>query len=218
VVATITHQLKTPLTSILGYAMILRKRADTLSEQQREEFIGVIEEQGNRILSLIENLLQSTRVDAGLARLQRVEVDLGGLVRALSQEMATGRQRTIEIDVPAKELGLYSDPAALEHVVTNLLDNALKYSAPDTVVRAEVFEADAEVLLSVSDEGVGISADELPYVFERFRQTSNARGAASVGLGLYIVQSLVSALSGRVWVESEPGKGTTVTVALPRRR
>jgi len=85
-------------------------------------------------------------------------------------------------------------------------------------VRAEVFEADAEVLLSVSDEGVGISADELPYVFERFRQTSNARGAASVGLGLYIVQSLVSALSGRVWVESEPGKGTTVTVALPRRR
>jgi signal transduction histidine kinase len=218
VVATITHQLKTPLTSILGYATILRKRADTLSEEQRGEFVGVIEEQGNRILSLIENLLQSTRVEAGLGRLQRVEVDLGGLVRAVAHEMATGRQRAIDIDVPVKNLGLFSDPAALEHVVTNLLDNALKYSAPDTTVRAEVFEADGEVLLSVSDEGVGISADELPYVFERFRQTSNARGAASVGLGLYIVQSLVSALAGRVWVESEPGKGTTVTVALPRRR
>ena len=218
VVASVTHQLKTPLTSLLGYATILRKRADTLPLDQRDEFIGVIEEQGYRILGLIENLLQSTRVEAGLGRLQRVPVDLSGIVRTVAREMGTGRQRTIEIDVSPNELGLFGDPAAMEHIVTNLLDNALKYSEPNTVVRASVFEGDGEVLLTVSDEGVGIASDELPQVFDRFRQASNARGHSSVGLGLYIVHSLVIAQGGRVWVDSELGKGTTFTVALPVRR
>jgi len=218
VVASVTHQLKTPLTSLLGYATILRKRADTLPLEQRDEFIGVIEEQGYRILGLIENLLQSTRVEAGLGRLQRIPVDLSGIVRSVAREMGTGRQRTIEVDLAQHELGLYGDPAAMEHVVTNLLDNALKYSEPDTVVRVAVFEGDGEIMLTVSDEGQGISADELPQVFDRFSQASNARGHSSVGLGLYIVHSLVIAQSGRVWVDSELGKGTTFTVALPVRR
>ena len=218
VVASVTHQLKTPLTSLLGYATILRKRADTLPSEQRDEFIGVIEEQGYRILGLIENLLQSTRVEAGLGRLQRVPVDLSGIVRSVAREMGTGRQRTNEADVAPQELGLFGDPAAMEHIVTNLLDNALKYSEPDTVVRAVVFEGEGEVLLTVSDEGMGIAADELPQVFDRFSQASNARGHSSVGLGLYIVHSLVIAQGGRVWVESELGKGTTFTVALPVRR
>jgi signal transduction histidine kinase len=218
VVASVTHQLKTPLTSLLGYATILRKRADTLPLEQRDEFIGVIEQQGYRILGLIENLLQSTRVEAGLGRLQRIPVDLSGIVRAVAREMGTGRQRTIEVELAQHELGLYGDPAAMEHVVTNLLDNALKYSEPDTVVRAVVFEGDGEILLTVSDEGQGIAADEVSQVFDRFSQASNARGHSSVGLGLYIVHSLVIAQSGRVWVDSELGKGTTFTVALPVRR
>jgi signal transduction histidine kinase len=218
VVASVTHQLKTPLTSLLGYATILRKRADTLPIEQRDEFIGVIEEQGYRILGLIENLLQSTRVEAGLGRLQRIPVDLSGIVRAVAREMGTGRQRTIDVELSPHELGLFGDPAAMEHIVTNLLDNALKYSEPDTVVRASVFEGDGEVLLTVADEGMGIAADELPQVFDRFSQASNARGHSSVGLGLYIVHSLVIAQGGRVWVESELGKGTTFTVALPVRR
>jgi signal transduction histidine kinase len=218
VVASITHQLKTPLTSLLGYASILRKRAESLPLEQRDEFIAVIEEQGYRILGLIENLLQSTRVEAGLGRLQRVPVDLSGIVRAVAREMGTARQRTIETDLSPNELGLFADPAAMEHVVTNLLDNALKYSEPNTIVRADVFEGEGEVLLTVADEGMGIDPEELPHVFDRFRQTANARGHSSVGLGLYIVQSLVAAQGGRVWVESEQGKGTTFTVALPVRR
>jgi len=218
VVASVTHQLKTPLTSLLGYATILRKRADTIPVEQRDEFIGVIEEQGYRILGLIENLLQSTRVEAGLGRLQRIPVDLSGIVRTVAREMGTGRQRTVEVDLAQHELGLYGDPAAMEHVVTNLLDNALKYSEPDTTVRVAVFEGDGEIMLTVSDEGQGISADELPQIFDRFSQASNARGHSSVGLGLYIVHSLVIAQSGRVWVDSEVGKGTTFTVALPVRR
>jgi signal transduction histidine kinase len=106
----------------------------------------------------------------------------------------------------------------MEHVVTNLLDNALKYSTPDTVIRVAVFEGDGEILLTVADEGQGIAADELAQIFDRFSQASNAHGHASVGLGLYIVHSLVIAQAGRVWVESELGKGATFTVAFPVRR
>jgi signal transduction histidine kinase len=218
VIASVTHQLKTPLTSLLGYATILRKRAETLSVEQRDEFLSVIEDQGQRILHLIENLLQSTRVEAALGRMQRVRFDIGGMLRAVAREMGTGRQRTIEVHIPVREVELFADPAAMEHVITNLLDNALKYSDPSTAVRAEVFEGDGEVLLTVTDEGLGIQPDELPSIFERFHQTSNARGHSSVGLGLYIVHSLVSAQGGRVWADSEVGKGTTFTVALPQRR
>jgi signal transduction histidine kinase len=218
VVATITHELKTPLTSLLGYASILRKRADTLSSDQRAEFVGVIETQGQRILRLIEDLLQSTRLEAGIGRLQRVPLDLAGIVRLVSHEISTGRQRNIKVDAPDHDLGLFGDPAAMEHVVTNLIDNALKYSSADTSVTVTIFGGEGEVLFTVADEGVGIDPSDLPTIFERFQQASNARGRASVGLGLYIVHSLVHAQGGRVWVDSEVGKGTTFTVALPRRR
>src|SRR5437879_11711006 len=98
--------------------------------------------------------------------------------------MGIESKKTIELDLPQHELGLFGDPAAMEHVVTNLLDNALKYSEPDTVVRVAVFEGDGEIMLTVSDEGHGISGDGLPQIFDRFSQASNARGHSSVGLGL----------------------------------
>jgi signal transduction histidine kinase len=217
VVASITHELKTPLTSLLGYASILRKRADSLSPQQRDEYIGVLEQQGQRILHLIEDLLQSARMEAAPGRLQRSPLDLASLARAVGNEMSIARARPVEIDVHDEDLGLFGDRSAMEHVLTNLVDNAMKYSDDGSVIRIGMAESDAEVVLSVSDSGVGIASEDLPHIFERFRQASNARGHSSVGLGLYIVSNLVAAHGGRVWAESEHGKGTTVFVALPRR-
>jgi signal transduction histidine kinase len=150
--------------------------------------------------------------------LLRAPLELARIVRDVSSELATARGRRIEVDVPSGDLGLFGDPAAMEHVVTNLLDNAFKYSAPESVVRVGIDEREVFVLLSVSDDGVGIAPEEIPHIFERFRQTSNARGGSSVGLGLYIVRNLVEAHGGRVWAESERGKGTKLNVVLPRRR
>lgn len=217
-IAGITHELKTPLTSLLGYATILRKRARTLSHEQRDEFVAVMEKQGQRILRLIEEMLQSSRLEAGLTKLQRLPLNPGMIVSELAREISVGRGRSIEVNVPRDNPELFGDPAAIEHVVTNLIDNALKYSDDDTTVHLSVVEDEGEVLLQVRDEGMGIDPEELPFIFERFQQSSNARGRASVGLGLYIVRNLVAAHGGRVWAESELGKGTTFTVALPRRR
>ncbi|MFA5890354.1 MAG: ATP-binding protein [Actinomycetota bacterium] len=215
-VASVTHELKTPLTSLLGYAIILRKRAADLSAQQRDEYIAVMQEQAERILRLIEELLQSSRLESGKSRLRRAPLDLAAVAGRVATELAAARDREILVETPSHDLGLYGDEAAMEHVVTNLVDNALKYSSG--TVRIGLFEGDGEVLLTVADEGEGIDPEELPHIFERFQQASNARGRASVGLGLYIVRNLVSAHGGRVWADSKRGKGTTFTIALPRRR
>jgi signal transduction histidine kinase len=217
-VAQVTHELKTPLTSLLGYATILRKRADTIAPEQRTEFIALMEKQGQRILRLIEELLQSSRLDSGQTKLQRAHVDLPAIARDVAREIGTGRGRQITVDAPPEDLGLFGDAAALEHVLTNLIDNALKYSGDDTTVRIAIGEGEGEIFFTVSDEGRGIPADQLTSIFERFQQASNARGGGSVGLGLYIVRSLVQAHGGTVWADSDIGKGTTFTVTLPRRR
>lgn len=216
IVAGVTHELKTPLTSLLGYAQLLRKRGDSLTGPQRDEYIDVIERQTQRILHLIEGLLQSSWMESSVGRLERRPVDLVGLSRAIAKEMGTARGRTIEVEAPPEDLGLFGDPTAIEHVLTNLLDNALKYSQGDVVV--SLSEGEGEVLVSVRDEGAGIAAEELPHIFERFRQANDRRGDGSVGLGLYIVRNLVEAHGGRIWVESEQGRGARFTVALPRRR
>ena len=216
IVANVTHELKTPLTSLLGYAQLLRRKSEDLEPQERTEYVDVIERQAQRVLHLIEGLLQSSRLEGGLGRLERRPLDLSALVRAIAEETSVARGRRITVAAPQEDLGVFGDPTAIEHVITNILDNALKYSTGD--IDITLHEGEGEVLLSVRDTGSGISDDELPYIFERFRQAQNATGNGSVGLGLYIVRNLVEAHGGRVLVESEEGKGSTFTVALPRRR
>jgi signal transduction histidine kinase len=128
------------------------------------------------------------------------------------------RSHALEFDVPHKDLGLYGDATAIEHVLTNLLENAIKYSKPETTIRFSVEELGNEIHIKIADEGQGIEPEDLPFIFERFRQApGNNKARNSVGLGLYIVRSLVNAHGGRVWADSKLEQGTTFTVALPRR-
>lgn len=213
-VAGVTHGLKTPLTSLLGYATILRRRHETMASDQRAHVIESMQDQAERIMRLIEELLRSSRADEAVP-LQRVPVDLAEIARRVAGELGSARGRSIDVDVPDGDLGLYGDPPALEHVVVNLVDNALKYS--DGPVEVRVDGTDGAVVLTVRDHGRGIAPDDLPHVFDRFRQAANARGGSSVGLGLYIVRNLVHAHGGTVRADSDSGKGTTFTVSLPRR-
>jgi signal transduction histidine kinase len=218
-VAAITHELKTPLTSLLGYASILRKRVDALPKDRREQFFEIIQRQGERILKLIGELLESSRMESGLAKLRREHIDLHLIVNTVVAGMKpVARRHTVQVDLPAEDPGLYGDPSALEHVLTNLLDNALKYSPKKTTVRIWFDVEPSEIRLNVSDQGSGIPPEELPHIFERWRQgTDIERQRSSVGLGLFIVRSLVEAQGGRVSATSVVGRGSTFTVSFPRR-
>lgn len=219
-VATITHELKTPLTSLLGYAQILRKRAVELKPEQRDEFFEIMARQGERILRLIEELLQSSRIEAGGTKLRREPLDVRAIAAQLEKDLSSmSRSHSFAFEIPEHDLGLYGDATAVEHILTNLVENAIKYSPVDTTIRLTAEEQGNEVHVKVADQGQGIEPEDLPFIFERFRQTTTGTGKTrnSVGLGLYIVRALVNAHGGRVWADSKVGQGTTFTIALPRR-
>lgn len=215
-VATIAHELKTPLASILGYARMLRSGWDSLEPVRRDEFFAVVEQQGRRLQRMIEDLLECARSETGPTKLRREPVDVARVIRrAVATVAGLADHRRITVSVPGGDLGLYGDATALEHVVTNLLENAVKYTSDGTAVGVFVVEHPNEVRICVADEGPGIDPAELPYVFERFRRGSS--DVNGVGLGLHIVRNLVEAHNGRVWADSTVGEGTTFTVVLPRR-
>lgn len=220
-VATLVHELKSPLTAIVGFSAILAKRAEELSADARIDTVEAIRSQARRLSTMVDEVLRVASADAG-ADLRREEVDLAALARGCADDaraVAVGRDgvaRDVIVSAPAALPPVYGDPDALGRVVANLLENAVKYSDPGSPVEVRLAAIPGSVRIDVVDHGRGIPDDQLDGVFERFRQ-SGGRGAGGVGLGLYIVRSLVSGHGGTVSVTSEEGHGSTFTVELPVR-
>lgn len=220
-VATITHELRTPLTSILGAAKTMRTRSGDLGDVQRLELLEVIDRQGERLLRLIEDVLSASRIETtGVARLRRRRLELVSLTQAVIKgEKSAGVSSPINLDAPPS-VEVFGDPMAIEQILTNLIDNADKYSPHGETITVKLTDLLAEVLIEVEDQGIGIPAELLPSIFDRFRQVdqSTTREIGGVGLGLYIVKNLVAGLGGEVSVKSEEGLGSTFAVRLPKRR
>lgn len=215
--ADVAHQLKTPLASLIGYSKILRGNWGRISEERRDEYFGVIERQGHRMLLMIEGLLEASRAGLAPEALRRRPLDLQGLINA-TVETAYGvsASHNIVLQMPRGDLGLYGDANAIEHVLSNLLDNAVKYSPERSTITIVVLEQGQTVHVSVSDQGSGIDPDDAPHIFERFRRGPN-ESASGAGLGLCIVRSLVFAHGGQVWADTNPSGGAIFTFTLPRR-
>jgi len=216
--ATLTHDLKTPLTSILGYVKLLRRAGDNLNSEQAHTFTDVIERQGKRILEMVEQLVEATRLEEGAPALAREPLDLGRIVD--EQVLAVGGMlegRRLDVEMPSQLPETYGDRNAIEHILMNLLENAVKYTSPGGQILIAVEPAERDVRVSVTDDGGGIPEKELPHVFERYRQAGDDSAKGSVGLGLYIVRSLTQAHGGKVWAENVPGRGARVTFTLPVR-
>ena len=220
-VAALVHDLKNPINAILGFASLLDDRWDRLDEQQRRRSLTAVDEEGRRLLQMVDEVLYSSSVDAG-ADLRRAPVLVAAQLEPLVEAMAVGSQahegvhRRIELIVaPAcRDATVVGDGQALRHVFGNLLDNAVKYSPPGSPIEVRLSPAEGHLAVEVTDHGEGIAPEEVPYVFERFRQVSGGprRG---VGLGLYIARTLVTAHGGRISVASTPGEGSTFRVELP---
>jgi two-component system, OmpR family, phosphate regulon sensor histidine kinase PhoR len=217
-VANVSHELKTPLTSISGYAETLL--GDRPDEETTRRFLGTILSNARRMQRLVDDLLDLSRIEAGRWQPEREPVDLPSLARetwAALGERAEASHVTFDVDADPGAMSVVADSDAVRQVLTNLLDNSLRYSSAGGHVTFRTRPLDGGVLLSVSDDGVGIGWEHLPRIFERFYRAdaSRSRDEGGTGLGLAIVKHLVEAHGGRVWAESERGTGTTVHCWFP---
>jgi two-component system phosphate regulon sensor histidine kinase PhoR len=216
-VANVSHELKTPLTSIAGYAETVL--TDDLDAETRQRFLEIILANARRMQHLVDDLLDLSRIESGRWQPSPVAVDPAGVAR---EAWAALGRRASESGVALRteaEAGLTVrlDPDAARQVFTNLFDNALRHTPPGGEITLSARAQAGGVLLTISDTGSGISQEHLPRVFERFYRAdpSRARAIGGTGLGLAIVRHLIESHGGRVWAESTPGQGTTIGMWVP---
>lgn len=217
-VANVSHELKTPLTSISGYAETLL--SDRPDEATSRRFLETILSNARRMQRLVDDQLDLSRIESGHWQPRWAEVDVAAAVReawATCADRAGARGVTLESRIEPAATRIRADADALRQVLVNLLDNAVRYSPDGSTIRCTVVPAGAGVELSVADTGPGIASEHLPRIFERFYRAdpSRSRDEGGTGLGLAIVKHLVEAHGGQVRAESALGQGTRLVVSLP---
>ena len=212
------HELRSPLTSIRASTQLLLSTSD-LNDEEKKKLITLISAQSNKLLDQVSLILDAAKLDAGLFKIQKVPDDLKKLIQervALYLPQAEQKQLSIVVDIDPG-LPLFSfDPQHMGQVVSNLISNSIKYTYEGGKIHILAKHEDGKITFSISDTGIGIPKDKQNMLFTKFSQIAAAgvphRGT---GLGLYIVKGVIDAHSGTISLESEEGKGTTITIALP---
>jgi signal transduction histidine kinase len=216
--AAMGHELKTPLHAIRGYSQLLLEGIDgPLTPAQQEDLENILRS-GDHLRALIDNVLQFSKLEAGEETIHPEEVEVAGLLEeALQNVKVLAREKEIEVRTRSDGLKVRADATKLKQVLINLLSNALKYT-PSGRVEVSVEPRGGEVLFAVKDTGVGIPEEFREKIFEPFTQidSSTTRQWAGIGLGLSIVKRYVEMHGGRIWVESEVGKGSTFYFTIPQ--
>jgi signal transduction histidine kinase len=221
-VATAAHELRSPLTSIKGFVELLERSPEPMSERQRG-FVDIILRSTDRLVDLVNDLLDVARIDAHQLEPSQDPIDVGEAVHEIAELMgariAEKRQELVVYVAPALPLAL-ADPGRVRQIIANLLTNAHQYTGAGGRIEVRAEADRAWVRLSVADSGVGMTREEVDRVFDRFHRGGHANApstgtGAGSGLGLSIVKSLVELQHGEIEVESEPGRGTTFRVRLP---
>ncbi len=219
-VANVSHELKTPLTSITGLVETLLNGALDDSANNRR-FVGLIQEDTARLTRLIDDLLQLSQIESRTVPLKIQPTSLKALLESVTSWLQVEiARRRLAVDVQvAPGLSVRADPERLRQVFANLLDNAVKYNIDGGRISVKAEARHYDLIVTITDTGIGIPAEDAPRIFERFYRVDKARSRAlgGTGLGLSIVKHLVEAHGGTVSVESQPGRGSTFTVQLPLR-
>jgi PAS domain S-box-containing protein len=219
-VSTVSHELRTPLTSIYGFAETLLRQDIDFGEAERRTFLRYIASESERLTRIVDALLNVARLDTGDLHVTLAPTDVGAVVTdAVATIQATstnGHQFEIEID--AGGLEAQADPDKLRQVLDQLVQNAVKFSPEGGLVRVEARRRSDAVAVTVADEGAGIPASQRDLIFTKFYRGGDGGPATGTGLGLFIAQGLVSAMGGRIWVDSEEGRGSRFTFELPAAR
>jgi PAS domain S-box-containing protein len=217
-VATISHELRTPMAAVYGAAQTLLEREDDLTAEQSRQLVAMIAAQASRLSQITEEVLLTNQLDRGELPLERRPVDVADVVRRTVEAMESQIPEPVVVDVEVPpELGSASgDADRIQQVMVNLLDNAVKYGGMPVRVRVE--SANGHVRILVADSGPGITLSDQERIFEKFYRADpqHTRAPGGTGLGLYISRELVRRMGGRLVVTSQPGNGATFVVELPR--
>ncbi|OPZ84761.1 MAG: Sensor histidine kinase YycG [bacterium ADurb.Bin429] len=213
----VSHDLRNPLTIIQGHIQVLASRlAEAGVNGDLRSGVEAIQRSAKRMNAMIQDLVDVTRLESGQLPLELHSVNLREyLQNLLSRTELMIDYARISLEIPLELPPVRADYNRLERIVVNLLSNALKYSTPGTPVLVHARQEDGMVRVSVTDEGAGIPPEDLPLLFQRYYRTKSTRTKEGIGLGLYITRLLVEAHGGRVWVESDVGKGSTFSFTLP---
>lgn len=217
-VSMVSHELRTPLTSIKAYVDTLQREDVEFPEETKAGFISVISRETERMIRLINDILDLSKIEAGRLDLKPTLVDLPSLAsKVISRVEAHADIHKIMLDVPVEIEPVIAEAAKVEQVILNLLSNAIKYSPGGGEIVLSVRRLKDKALVSVSDKGTGIPREQLPYIFEKYHRAGKerTRNISGAGLGLYVSRKIVEAHGGRIWAESKEGEGTTVTFTLP---
>jgi two-component system sensor histidine kinase KdpD len=216
--SSVSHDLRTPLTGIIGAAATLAESSDTLSPQVRAELLQTISEEAERVSRLVSNLLDMTRLESGQVspNLEWLPVEelVGSAVRRCANRLIG---HVVRVNLPDNLPMFYADSILMEQVLVNLLDNATKYSPADSEIDISASVDEATITVSVADRGPGVPQDQHNHIFEKFVRGQEAARKPGVGLGLAICRAIVAVHGGRIGVEDRPGGGSVFNISLPRK-
>jgi len=215
--SNVSHELRTPLQSISGFTKLIMN-GDVPDPSTQQEFLQIIDSETAHLGNLINSLLDMSRLEAGRFQINRRPVMIDDLItESLKMFQSLARQKNIELiqnispEIPQMEL----DNERMRQVIVNLVGNAIKFSDPGGMVKITAEYRDQELLFQVIDHGIGIRAGNINHLFERFYREEGETVRGGTGLGLYISRQIIEAHGGRIWAESEYGKGSTFSFILP---
>jgi two-component system cell cycle sensor histidine kinase PleC len=219
--ANMSHELRTPLNAILGFSELIHTRLFDAAPERNYEYAGLIHSSGHHLLALINDILDLAKIEAGRWRLDETELDLGRTAEDAMQLVAWKAKdngAALRTDIAPGLPALYADERAIKQILLNLLSNAVKFTTAGGTVTAFARQDDGGFRFGVADTGIGITAEDQAKVFDSFGQGKHDIADKGTGLGLAIVKGLAEAHGGHVTLQSEIGKGTCVTVHLPKSR
>jgi len=219
-IANVSHELRTPLGLIKVFCTTLLREDVEFDHETQREFLHNIDEETERLEKIVDNLLDLSRMESGRLRLDKHPTDIGRLAREVMDTIELDvqiRQHRFVHDFPSHPLMGTVDAKRIEQVLRNLLSNAVKYSPDGGTITVRGYGDKWQILVEVSDEGIGIPPQDLERVFERFYrvENENTQRVSGAGLGLAVCRGIVEAHGGHVWAESTPGVGSTFYFALP---
>jgi len=219
-ISMVSHELKTPLTSAISYVQVSQKKAAEYDDALTAGMLDRAGVQLRKMTGMINGFLNVSRLESGMIHMERELFDLALLVKEAGTEAATTFTGHHLHFSPSAEIMVNADREKIGQVINNLISNAEKYSAPGTSIHIACNTVDGRAQVSVSDEGIGISPEDLPRLFERFYRVkaNDTKHIAGFGIGLYICSEIIKALGGEIWATSTPGKGSTFYFSLPLSR